>query len=192
MKQNISWIKEQWKDKKFRGYFIIALMVTAGLAAEFSAFDYSMVKSIRYLVLVVALFLIAWIDQKKKRIPNKILKTLLAVRISLLIVEWMMFPQLGLSLLILAILGALLGGGLFLLAHFISKGGVGMGDVKLVAVVGIYMGGGSVMADIFLSVMASAAYSIIMLIRKKIKLKEEIPFAPFVFIGTVLTMALGM
>ena len=44
MKQNISWIKEQWKDKKFRGYFIIALMVTAGLAAEFSAFDYSMVK----------------------------------------------------------------------------------------------------------------------------------------------------
>lgn len=192
MKQNISWIKEQWKDKKFRGYFIIALMVTAGLAAEFSAFDYSMVKSIRYLVLVVALFLIAWIDQKKKRIPNKILKTLLAVRISLLIVEWMMFPQLGLSLLILAILGALLGGGLFLLAHFISKGGVGMGDVKLVAVVGLYMGGGSVMADIFLSVMASAAYSIIMLIRKKIKLKEEIPFAPFVFIGTVLTMALGM
>lgn len=192
MKQNISWIKEQWKDKKFRGYFIIALMVTAGLAAEFSAFDYSMVKSIRYLVLVVALFLIAWIDQKKKRIPNKILKTLLAVRTSLLIVEWMMFPQLGLSLLISAILGVLLGGGLFLLAHFISKGGVGMGDVKLVAVVGIYMGGGSVMADIFLSVMASAAYSIIMLIRKKIKLKEEIPFAPFMFIGTVLTMALGM
>ena len=89
-------------------------------------------------------------------------------------------------------LAAKYGGGMFLLAHFLTKGGVGMGDVKLLAVIGAYMGSGSIMAAAFLSVAASAFYSIVMLLLKKIKLKEEIPFAPFIFIGTVLTMALGM
>ena len=192
MGQNILWFKEQWEDKKYRVYFVITLMVSAGLMAEFYLFDYSVAKSIRYLVLIAALFLIAWIDRRTRRIPNKILKILLMIRTGLFLLEWMMFPRLGLSLLISVMLGALLGGGMFLLAHFISRGGVGMGDVKLVAAVGIYMGGGSIMACVFLSVMASSVYSIIMLICKKIKLKEEIPFAPFAFIGTVLTMALGM
>ena len=48
------------------------------------------------------------------------------------------------------------------------------------------------MAAAFLSVMVSAIYSVVMLLLKKIKLKEEIPFAPFIFVGTALTMALGM
>ena len=96
------------------------------------------------------------------------------------------------AILISSVFGALIGGGIFLLAHFISKGGVGMGDVKLFAVIGFYVGNGSIMAAAFLSVMAGAVYSITMLLFKKIKLKEEIPFAPFIFVGTILTMALGM
>ena len=54
------------------------------------------------------------------------------------------------------------------------------------------MGSGSILAVIFLTVMASAAYSAVMLLFKKVKWKEEIPFAPFILVGTVLTMALGM
>ena len=140
----------------------------------------------------MALFQIAWIDQRSKRIPNKILKILLAVRVMILLPEWLAVPELGMAILISSVFGALIGGGIFLLAHFISKGGVGMGDVKLFAVIGFYVGNGSIMAAAFLSVMAGAVYSITMLLFKKIKLKEEIPFAPFIFVGTILTMALGM
>lgn len=192
MKQIISWFREQWKDKKFRMFLIAALAVIVGLLLEFYVFSYGIWKVLRYLVLTAALFFIAWIDQKSKRIPNQALKILLTVRGILLVFEWLAYPELGLAVLISVVLGALMGGGLFLLAHFISKGGVGMGDVKLFIVIGLYMGSGSIMAAVFLSVMASALYSIVMLLLKKIKLKEEIPFAPFIFIGTVLTMALGM
>ena len=45
---------------------------------------------------------------------------------------------------------------------------------------------------IFLTIMISAVYSIVLLLLKKIKLKEEIPFAPFVLIGTILTLAIGI
>ena len=54
------------------------------------------------------------------------------------------------------------------------------------------MGLGIIFTDIFLSILIAALYSGLLLIRKKIKMKEEISFAPFVLAGTVLTMALGM
>jgi prepilin signal peptidase PulO-like enzyme (type II secretory pathway) len=183
---------EQWQNKKFRVFFILTLAAGIGLAAEGIVFSYSIWKICRYLILVMALFQIAWIDQRSKRIPNKILKILLAVRVMILLPEWLAVPELGMAILISSVFGALIGGGIFLLAHFISKGGVGMGDVKLFAVIGFYVGNGSIMAAAFLSVMAGAVYSITMLLFKKIKLKEEIPFAPFIFVGTILTMALGM
>lgn len=192
MNQSILWFREQWQDKRFKIFFMIIMAAGIGLSIEFFVFSYSIWKSIRYLVLIAALSLIARIDQKNKRIPNRILKVLLAIRGVLLVMEWLMFPKLGVAIMISAVSGALFGGGMFLLAHCLSKGGVGMGDVKLLAVIGIYMGSDSIMATAFLSVVISAIYSIAMLALKKINLKEEIPFAPFILIGTVLTMALGM
>lgn len=192
MGQGIQWFKEQLRSRRFQRLLIIALVLGGGLAAELFLFSYSGLKILRYLILYAALFLLAWIDYKHRRIPNKILSGLLLARGMLLVAEGMLFPRLALALLLSSLLGMLLGGGLFLLAHFISKGGVGMGDVKLLAVIGSYMGGGSIMPVIFLAVMSSAAYSIVMLAFKKIRLKEEIPFAPFIWIGTMLTMALGM
>lgn len=192
METAVRWFRDQIKDKKFRILIIAALAAEIALAAEFTFFSYSIVKSIRYLLLTGVLFLIAWIDQHEKRIPNRLLLFLLGGRIFLLLVEWILFPGMGLSLLISSSLGMLLGGGLFLLAHFISRGGVGMGDVKLFGVIGCYAGAGVIMPLVFLTVMVSAVYSIVMLLLKKIKLKEEIPFAPFVLIGTILTLAIGM
>lgn len=163
-----------------------------GLTAEWIAFSYGFFKILRYLILYAALFLTAWIDQKSKRIPNQILKVLLVIRGIVFVPEWMACPKLGPALLLSAGMGALLGGGMFLLAHFVSKGGVGMGDVKLLGTIGCYVGSKSIMSAAFLSAVCGALYSITMLLFKKIKLKEEIPFAPFIFAGTILTMALGM
>ena len=136
--------------------------------------------------------MIAWIEQKEQRIPNKILIIHLNLRVCILAAEWLMYPEFGLSMAFSAGLGMLFGGGLFFVAYLVSRGGIGFGDVKLFAVIGIYMGSGSIFSEVFLTVVVSAVYSIVMLIRKKIKLKEEIPFAPFVLIGAILSMALGM
>lgn len=192
MKAGIRWIKQQMNDKRFRILAVAGVIAGIVLCAEFVLFSYSVPKILRYLILLESMFLIAWIDQRKRRIPNKILLAMLAARIVILIVEWLLVPSMGMSLLISSAFGMLLGGGMFLLAHFLSRGGVGMGDVKLFAVTGWYVGAGSIMPLVFLTALISAAYSIVMLLLKKIKLKEEIPFAPFVLAGTILTMALGM
>lgn len=187
-----AWLKKQWKNKKFKILFFLTLTAETGLMIEGIVFSYHIWKITRYLILAASLSLIAWIDQESKRIPNRILKILLVVRAFFFILEWAAFPEMGAAILISSVLGALLGGGVFLFAHYMSRGGIGMGDAKLFSVIGCYVGIGSVITAAFFSVMAAAVYSITMLLLKKIKLKEEIPFAPFIFVGTVLTMALGM
>lgn len=192
MEQGISWFKEQMENKKFRVYMVFACVCMLGLGIEFFFLQYSLPKAVRYLILMAGLFVIAWIDRKSKRIPNKILIVLLGARALVLILEWIIFSELGLSLLISTAMGALFGGGMFLLCYVISRGGVGAGDVKLFAVIGCFMGSSTVLTAAFLTVVTAAVYSVIMLIRKKTSLKEEIPFAPFILTGVLLTMALGM
>ena len=192
MNLGVLWIKQQLNDRKFRIFITAGLVTGIILGAEFLLFSYSALKIIRYLILLECMFILAWIDHQERRIPNKILLSMLIARGLILILEWVLVPSMGMPLLLSSLLGMLLGGGLFLLAYFISKKGVGMGDVKLFAVTGCYVGGGSIMPLVFFSVLISALFSIVMLILKKINLKEEIPFAPFVLAGTIASMALGM
>lgn len=48
------------------------------------------------------------------------------------------------------------------------------------------------MAVVVTTVFSSAVYSIVQLVRRKAKLQDEIAFAPFVWIGLILAMALGI
>ena len=185
-------MKEQLKNRNLQILLVVGALVELALAFEFFWFSYSVLKSIRYLFLLGVMFIIAWIDHCDRKIPNKLLFFLLSGRATLLAVEWLVFPEVGKILLFSSLLGMVLGGGLFLLAHFISRRGVGMGDVKLFGVIGAYMGAGSIMTVVFLTAAFSAIYSIVMLARKKIKLKEEVPFAPFALAGLVAAMALGV
>lgn len=192
MNTGVLWIKQQLKDRKFFIFIVVGIVMGIALCAEFLIFSYSVFKIVRYLFLLEIMFVIAWIDQHERRIPNKILLFMLTVRGLILVLEWVFIPSIGMSLLISSIMGMLLGGGLFLFSYFISRKGLGMGDVKLLSVIGCYVGVRSIMTLVFLTVLVSAFFSIIMLILKRINLKEEIPFAPFVLAGTILTMAFGM
>ena len=75
---------------------------------------------------------------------------------------------------------------------FLTRGGVGAGDVKLFAVLGFYFGSGPIFTVVFLTIVYAAVYNIVKLVMKKTDLKQEIPFAPFIFLGTLTTMLLGM
>ena len=114
------------------------------------------------------------------------------IRAGFLMLECIIYMEYFGTLLITFIGGAVVSGGMFLLCYFLSRGGMGAGDVKLLTVVGFYVGMGTIFTDIFLTVCSAAIYTVIFLLLKKIKMKEEVSFAPFVLAGTVLTMALGM
>lgn len=192
MKEIQEWIFELWKEKKFRLTTILMLIVLLGICAEFFAFHYSILKSIRYLYLLVWLYVLAWIDRKKQIVPNKILLILLISRLLLLVMECIFYQSYWVSILISAFMGGGIAGGMFLLCYALTKGGVGAGDIKLFAVLGLYLGSGAIFSSVFLTVVYAAVYSLLKLLLKKTDLKQEIAFVPFIFLGTITTIILGV
>lgn len=192
MKEVREWFREQWKSSVFRGLTAVTGLLVLGLGVEFTLFQYGVLKILRYLILICCLSVIGWIDYKSRKIPNRFLLVMLVLRTVLLFAECLLYGELWMSVMISAFMGFVFAGGMFLLCYLISRGGVGAGDVKLFAVLGYYVGAGAVFSVTFLTVLTAAVFSVAALFAKKVSLKKEIPFAPFIFLGTVLTMALGV
>ena len=76
--------------------------------------------------------------------------------------------------------------------NLICKKGMGYGDIKLFGVIGYYVGPQTVLGVLFFSLLFAAVYSILLLLMKKIKAKDEIPFVPFIFAGLAAASLLGI
>ena len=156
-------IKSLIKEKKY-----ILLIIAALVLAEiffFSKYGYHWLKAVRYMILTVFMVFLGFIDQQK--------------------------PSYWLDILKSAGGGMLLGFLIFFLARIFSRKSVGMGDVKLAAVLGWYLGGSLIWFDIVVSLSLAALYSIVQLILKKLNMKDSIPLAPFFSVGTILILLLG-
>ncbi len=95
-----------------------------------------------------------------------------------------------------AIISYLLSGmgaaGFFLTIFLISKGAwMGFGDVKLALFMGLFLGFPGILVALFSSFMSGAIIGSAMVLLKKKEIKSEIPFAPFLILGTVLAFFWG-
>ena len=87
--------------------------------------------------------------------------------------------------------GAAVGFSLLLIIAIVSKGGMGGGDIKLFAVLGMYFGWQDVLLAFFFSVFVGAVIGGIGLLIGKVKRKSPMPFGPAIAIGSVLTLFFG-
>lgn len=88
-------------------------------------------------------------------------------------------------------IGLLVGGGLFYAIAVLSKGGMGGGDIKMMAMVGGLMGWKSVFLTIFLGSLTGATFGIFLMIAEGKGRKTKIPFGPFLALGTLITLFFG-
>lgn len=87
-----------------------------------------------------------------------------------------------------AVLGALVAVGFMGLAGLLIRGGVALGDLYLVAPLGLLLGWQGVLPAIFVAALLSAAFSLVLLATRRVGLKSYIPFGPFLVAGTVITL----
>lgn len=87
--------------------------------------------------------------------------------------------------------GAAVGFGLLLLIAIISKGGMGGGDIKLFAVLGIVLGWKLVLLAFFISTLFGAVFGLIGMLMKKVKRGKPMPFGPYIALGTLVTYFYG-
>ena len=88
-----------------------------------------------------------------------------------------------------SVLGSLSGFLLLLSVSLATDGGIGGGDIKLVALLGILFGVSGLMAALVLSCLSALIHLGIRRAYKK-KAAENIPFAPYLFIGCAAAMLL--
>ena len=140
-------------------------LLTAGLSL-FLYLQYSLVEYCIYFVLFASLLVITFIDLKHQIIPNAI--SLPGIGIGFL--SSFVLPRITY---LDSLLGIALGGGvLYGIAmgyYLITKTeGMGMGDVKLLAMIGAFLGAKSVIITIFLSAFLGSVIGIgVILIKKK-------------------------
>lgn len=95
-----------------------------------------------------------------------------------------------------SLIGILLGGGsLFLVAAtyqwWFKREGMGGGDVKLLAMIGAFLGWKAVILTILLSSLIGSIVGIIVMVLKGKNFKYAIPFGPFLSLGAVISLFYG-
>jgi leader peptidase (prepilin peptidase) / N-methyltransferase len=86
-----------------------------------------------------------------------------------------------------ALAGAVLCGGALFALHAVTRGrGLGLGDVKLGAVIGAGVGGAASIEAIGMAFIAGSIYALPLLAARRIRREDRLPFAPFLAVGTLL------
>ena len=92
-----------------------------------------------------------------------------------------------------SLIGILLGGGSFFLVATLyqwlfNREGMGGGDVKLLAMIGAFLGWKAVILTILLSSLIGSIVGILIMVIKGKDFKYAIPFGPFLSMGAVITL----
>ncbi len=90
-----------------------------------------------------------------------------------------------------SLIAAAVCGGFFLLVSVVSRGGMGLGDVKLAASFGANLGLRVGITSLFVSVVLGAAVGIALILLRKKGRKDKIPFGPFMVIGAFICTFVG-
>ena len=161
---------------------ITVLLLWAGMDAAYI---------LRASILSSFLPLVAVIDHREMIIPNRLLLWMLIYwGLAMALQVWQMgYPDL--NVLLDFILGGLIGASP-LLVRLVSKGGIGMGDIKLFAVVGLYVGKQDILRAMFLSLVIALFVLLGRKLRKKLEKKQEVSFGPFVAAGTMLMVVMNV
>lgn len=76
----------------------------------------------------------------------------------------------------------------FLLSSLSRERWMGMGDAYLAILLGLVLGWPQILLGLFLAFAIGSIYGIILIILKKKSMKSQVPFAPFLVVGTLISI----
>lgn len=180
-----------WKKKDGLWMDIAAL---AGMSCAYllgSHHGLACVQCIRNALVLVWLLLIALVDGRKQIIPRALTN-----------MGWLCWILLGITavitgttfiqVLLFSAGGLLLGGGVLLLCRLVSKGGMGMGDVRLFGVLGVLYGMNYTFSILFFTIALMSVYGLIAILFRRKGMKSMLPMGPFALAAYGICIVLGV
>lgn len=148
-----------------------------------------MYKELWFLFLILMLLVISFIDLKTTIIPDII--TIPGMVIGLVLKLVFAFVDKDFAGFFDASSGMILGLVVFGFIVFASRGGMGIGDIKLAGLIGVFLGLEKTFLTILLSFMIGGFVGIILLAFKIKERKDAIPFGPYLGVASVISMFFG-
>ena len=142
------------------------------------------VNAVAYALLVTALLVVSFIDLAYMIIPDAVTLPGLAVGVAVGLLP----SSIGFAN---AVAGACLGGGIFLLITLLYPAGMGGGDVKLIAMIGAFVGWQAVLVTIILSAFCGAVSGLTLILLGLKGRRDPVPFGPFLALGGIAAMLWG-
>ncbi len=145
-----------------------------------------------YLFLAAASVVLSIVDLVEKRLPNAVLLPAAAIVAVALLLAAAASGDWGAAL--SALLGAAALFGVYFALAIISPSGIGMGDVKLAAVIGLglgYLGWGTWVVGLFAGFLVGGVISLAALALRKATLRSTIPFGPSMLVGAFIAIFLS-
>lgn len=139
-----------------------------------------------YILLASILLCIAFIDYDHQIIPDRLLILGFITGLCYKIVLFS-FAEQPIEILN-SFLGFFLGGGFFFLIATISNGGMGGGDIKLIAILGFWFGWKDIILISLLSFIIGSIIAILLLMMRLKTRKDAIPFGPFIVSSVLFIM----
>jgi len=141
-------------------------------------------ETVVYALLLSSLLVITFIDLDHQIIPDRI--TLPGMIIGL-VASTLILPLGFLN----ALVGLLLGGSLFYGVAMASRGGMGGGDIKLIAMIGAFLGWREALLTIFIGALTGSVIGIFLIAFKGKSRKYPVPFGPFLSLGALISLFSG-
>lgn len=138
------------------------------------------------------LLVLAVIDLRTRRIPNRLTYPLTPALLVLLLVGAVLDGVPGAA--VRAVLGGLLAFALLLVLALISPRGMGMGDVKLAGFIGLglgYLGWGHIWLALFVGFLGGGVIAGLLLLLRLRTRKDVIPFGPWLALGALVALLVG-
>jgi leader peptidase (prepilin peptidase)/N-methyltransferase len=164
-------------------YPVIELLTATVLAVFYTIWGWSWVL-LHNSLLFCGLLAAAVIDIELRVIPNRLLVFMTAAVVMLhgLTTPQLLLPALG---------GGISAGMLLLLPALLYPGGMGGGDIKLAAVIGLYLGWPLSLLALLLGIASAAVAGLGWMLFTKQGLKTAIPLGPFLGAGAMVALLWG-
>lgn len=171
---------------------VLAAVITAGLVvAAVWRFGATM-DALAYAFFIAVGVQLSIIDLKHRVLPNRIV--LPAAVIGLVLLSLAALTSGDADDLIRAVLGALALFGVYLLLAVVSPSGLGMGDVKLALVVGLflaYLGWTALFLGTLAAFVIASVVALLLIAARRANRHSAIPFGPFMVVGALAVVISG-
>lgn len=173
-------------------YPLVELLTSALFAGSFVFWPQeidgwvSLVVFILWLFILGGLIAISVYDIKWMLIPDKILRPLLVAAVASVLLQAVSADNPTMTIRS-HVLGLLIVGGAFLLLYYGSQGRwIGGGDVKLVFLLGLYLGWIDILVALAVGFYGASIIIFPLILLKKVGRKQQIPFGPFLIAGMIV------